>query len=72
MRKRIFEVIEVAYEGDRLSDIYDSFMLLTIIVSIVPLAFKETNRLFAITDLTTTVIFLLLIIFCGGRQRIIS
>ena len=59
MRKRIFEVIEVAYEGDRLSDIYDSFMLLTIIVSIVPLAFKETNRLFAITDLTTTVIFII-------------
>ena len=42
IRERIFEIIEVAQEGDRLSDLYDSFMLLTIIISIIPLAFKQS------------------------------
>lgn len=59
MRKRIFEVIEVANEGDRLSDIYDSFMLISIIASIIPLAFKDTNRIFEITDIATAVIFII-------------
>lgn len=58
LRKRIFEVIEVAKEGDRLSDLYDSFMLIAIIVSILPLAFKDTNRFFEITDIVTAIIFI--------------
>lgn len=40
MRKRIFEIIEVAKDGDRASDLYDSIMLVLIIISIVPLAFN--------------------------------
>lgn len=59
MRKRIFEVIEVAKDGDRLSDIYDSFMLIAIIISILPLAFKETNRFFEITDTVTVTVFII-------------
>ena len=42
-RKRISEVIEVAREGDRLSALYDSGMLLIILLSLLPLVFKETT-----------------------------
>ena len=58
-RKRIFEIIEVAKEGDKLSDIYDTVMLVSIIISIFPLAFKGTYRLFEITDIITVAIFIL-------------
>jgi len=50
MRKRIFEIIEVAKEGDRASDIYDTIMLILIIISIVPLTFKKAPGFFVITD----------------------
>lgn len=59
IRKRIFEIIEVAEEEDRLSDLYDSFMLLAIIISIIPLVFKGTNRFFEITDIITVIIFII-------------
>ena len=41
MRKRIFEIIEVAREDDRASAIYDAFMIVMIVLSLVPLLFKE-------------------------------
>ena len=59
IRERIFEIIEVAQEGDRLSDLYDSFMLLAIIISIIPLAFKQSYQFFEVTDLITVVIFII-------------
>ena len=40
MRKRLFEVIESAYENDRLSNVYDIVMMIIIITSLIPLAFK--------------------------------
>lgn len=43
MRKRIYEVIELAQDNDRLSAIYDSCMMLLILVSLVPLLFKEST-----------------------------
>lgn len=59
MRKRIFEIIEVAKEGDSASAVYDILMMCAIIVSIIPLAFKTTNDLFITTDIITTVIFVI-------------
>ena len=59
MRKRIFEIIEVAKEGDRASDIYDTIMLILIIISIVPLTFKKAPGFFVITDIIATVAFVL-------------
>ncbi|ORX87244.1 voltage-gated potassium channel [Anaeromyces robustus] len=41
IRKRIFEIIEVAEKGDLLSLIYDITMITTIVVSLFPLAFKK-------------------------------
>ena len=42
-RDRIFEIIEIADEGDKISNIYDIFMMITIVASIVPMAFKTSN-----------------------------
>ena len=44
MREKIFEIIEVAKENDKWSHIYDSFMMIVILISIFPLAFHITNR----------------------------
>ena len=57
-RKRLYEVIEVAEDTDKLSSIYDVFMLITIIVSIVPLAFKSTSSVFSVIDHITVVLFI--------------
>ena len=57
MRKKIFDIIEPADSGNTLSSIYDIFMMTTIIVSILPLAFKETNVVFSVIDSVTVCIF---------------
>ena len=46
MRKRIFEIIEVSEDNDKYSKIYDAFMMITICISIFPLAFKNQTGLF--------------------------
>ncbi len=58
MRKRILEVIEVSKNGDKTSSIYDAIMFLAIIVSIIPLAFKSEYFPFYITDIVTTILFI--------------
>lgn len=58
-RKRLFEVIEVSKDDDKLSDVYDTFMLFTIIISIIPLAFTTTNTVFNIIDKVSAVIFII-------------
>ena len=57
MRRRVFEVIEVAGTGDRVSTIYDSFMLFVIVASLVPLAFKESNAFFDLLDTAAAAVF---------------
>ena len=59
MRKRLFSIIEPDNNGDRLSAIYDFLMMATIVVSIIPLAFKETNEVFKWMDTVTVGIFIL-------------
>lgn len=54
MRKRVFEIIEIAHAGDRASVIYDSSMMLLIVVSLIPLAFKQTNAVFDTINIITT------------------
>ena len=58
MRKRIYEIIEVAGENDLKSKIYDSFMLVCIIISVIPLCFKEQNLIFILFDRVTVVVFI--------------
>ena len=54
LRRKIYEVIEVADKDDRDSLIYDRF----IAASIVPLCFKETNSLFVWLDRATVTVFI--------------
>lgn len=58
MRRRIYEIIEVS-DGDRVSAGYDMAIMLVIIVSLVPLAFKEMNALFYAIDRIVAAVFLL-------------
>lgn len=58
MRKRIFEIVEVADDNDKISSLYDGFMLLTIIVSILPLCVKNQNTIFGYIDKITVAIFI--------------
>lgn len=59
MRKRIFEIIEVSKDGDRASSIYDFSMLFAIIISIIPLAFKQAPDILKYTDYFTTALFII-------------
>lgn len=59
MRKKLFYIIESDGAGSGLSHIYDFFMMATIIASMVPLAFKETNRVFTCIDYVSVSIFII-------------
>ena len=57
MRKRIFEIIEVADKHDRASKIYDYAMIVTILLSLIPLAFKDMTLQLSLLDKLTAVVF---------------
>lgn len=59
MRKKLFSVIEPVDNGSKLSNVYDFIMMATIVISVVPLAFKETNATFQWIDYITVSIFIL-------------
>jgi len=59
MRKRLYSIIEPTDNGDKFSSIYDFIMMMTIIISIIPLAFKETNIIFQWIDYITVSIFII-------------
>ena len=58
MRKRIFQIIEVGEENDKLSRAYDFFMMATIIISIIPLWSHKELTVFNIIDMITVIIFI--------------
>lgn len=58
MRKRLFEIIEAALPDDKLSYAYDAFMMVTIIVSIIPMAFKQNLTIFWYIEQITAAIFI--------------
>ena len=59
MRKRIFEIIEPSNGKDRASTFYDLFMILVIIISLVPLNFKEDTYTLFIIDKVCAGIFII-------------
>lgn len=59
MRKRIYEIIEKASEGDTASKIYDCFIIVTIIISITPLCFTAQNAVLTTIDKITAAIFII-------------
>ncbi len=59
IRKRIFEIIEASADNDVVSRIYDIFMIIVIIASLVPLAFKTDYPAFVVIDKICVVIFII-------------
>lgn len=58
-RQRLFEIIEVDTANDYISKLYDIFMIFTIIISIIPLAFKEHLSWMSIIDNICITIFII-------------
>ena len=59
MRKRIFEIIEVSKGSDLWSSIYDYFMMVVIVASLLPLAFKQDTIAFVAIDKIAVTIFII-------------
>ena len=59
MRKRLFEIIEISKNNDFASQLYDTIMIFTIIISLIPLAFKSSNLAFQVIETITTLIFII-------------
>ena len=58
MRTRIYEIIEIADENDIASRVYDVTMMISIVVSLVPVAAKRTDGGYWYMDICTTMIFM--------------
>lgn len=59
MRKRLYEIISASNGKDKLSSIYDIFMMAVIIISLVPLVFKQSFEAFEIMDKICAGIFII-------------
>ena len=59
MRKRLYEIIEVAKENDRWSQMYDFFMIFVIFISLAPLTVKEQTAFFHVVDKLTAFVFII-------------
>ena len=59
MRKRIYQIIEIAEESDLTSRIYDISMMIIIFLSLIPLAFKEQSLAFLWLDRITVTVFII-------------
>ncbi len=59
MRKRIYEIIEMGQNEDKVSKIYDIFMLILIIISLIPLVFKKSNSILIAMDQITVTFFII-------------
>jgi voltage-gated potassium channel len=58
MRRRVFEIIELS-DGDKASAVYDYAMIVVIIASLIPLAYKETTPFLNYLDKITVAVFIL-------------
>lgn len=59
MRKNIYRIIEVNEDNDTLGKIYDFLIMITVILSIVSLAFRNTYRLFFYVELFSVAVFII-------------
>ncbi len=56
-RKRLFDILETSKEDDTVSSAYDFGMMIIIIISLIPLAFKEETQLFRVIDKSAAIVF---------------
>lgn len=57
MRKVIFDIIEIGEKDCLISTIYDRVMLVAIVISIIPLMFREHNAAFTTIESVVTILF---------------
>lgn len=59
MRKKIYNIIDTSEDPNKINDAYDIIMLISIVVSLIPLAFKKSNIVFEYIDYITVAIFII-------------
>ena len=59
MRKRIYEILDGVKEHDRAATVYSVFMMLIILLSLVPLTFKEASPSFIVMDRVAVTVFII-------------
>lgn len=59
MRRRLFEIIEKGRKGDKASTAYDIVMLVSIVLSIIPLMFFDELWWFRYVEIATVIIFMI-------------
>ena len=59
MRKKLYDILEPSKDNNTLSKIYDVFMIVVIIISIIPLLFKESYTILNILEYVTVSIFII-------------
>ena len=59
MRKRIFEIIEKSDGEDPISTLYDVFMIVVIVISLIPMTMKYETPFFQTTDKIVVIIFII-------------
>ena len=58
-RELIFDIIERSEEQSLLSTLYDYLMIVTIAISLLPLAFKQDNTAFLVMDAAAVALFMM-------------
>ena len=59
MRKRIFKIIELSSGSDFWSSVYDYFMMIVIVASLIPLAIKQDYPVLNVIDQVAVAVFIL-------------
>ncbi len=59
MRKRLYNILHHSNSNELPTTLYDGFMIIIIIISIIPLCFKELNNLLIMMKVITGVIFII-------------
>lgn len=58
IRQKIFDIVELKEVNSLASRLYNQFMLILVVISMLPLAFKEDYEIFAITDIVVVSVFI--------------
>ena len=58
IRQKIYDIVELKEVNSLASRLYNQFMLVLVIISMLPLAFKEDYEIFAITDIVVVTVFI--------------
>ncbi len=58
IRQKIFDIVELKEVNSLASRLYNQFMLILVVISMLPLAFKEDYEIFAITDVVVVSVFI--------------